>query len=130
MNAKEIAYGETVSRKQREFIYWFFGGFLIAWYLLWIFISDGWLTVMMILPAHWIATGLLIRWLWKPLLRRITWRCDVCAAVRPDAKISVHQRQGTLLDVDVEQNVKYCNDRAPCVEGAKDVNGFPRTWSP
>lgn len=53
----------------------------------------------------------------------LTWKCHVCGAVRPDAKISVRKTAWMLGgDVPVEQNVRYCNDRPACEEGSKDVS--------
>lgn len=50
------------------------------------------------------------------------WKCHVCGSTRPDAQISVHKS-----DIGVEkglppgvmtQNVRYCNDRPSCQQGA------------
>ena len=49
----------------------------------------------------------------------VTWTCHVCGAVRPDAKISVLTKQRMMGRVPFEENVRYCNDRAECIEGAK-----------
>lgn len=52
-----------------------------------------------------------------------TWTCHVCGDERPDAQISVRQHDrsaafklppGTWLE-----NVRYCNDRSACREGAE-----------
>jgi hypothetical protein len=53
------------------------------------------------------------------------WFCHVCDDYRPDSKISVHSTTvtTTLLsgDIPIQQNVRYCNDRPECIEGAKAV---------
>lgn len=51
----------------------------------------------------------------------LTWTCHICGEERPDDKISVTthpliyngQRIGS-------QNVRYCNDRTSCAEGAEE----------
>ena len=49
----------------------------------------------------------------------LTWTCHVCGDERPDAIISVHQRHRFLLgDVPVTENIRYCNDRPECQQGA------------
>ena len=53
-------------------------------------------------------------------IQPLTWKCHICGEERPDAKISVlskplivnGQSYGT-------QNIRYCNDRPKCIEGAK-----------
>lgn len=58
-----------------------------------------------------------------------TWTCHVCGDERPDAQISVlstyvrppHWKPGWPP---VQQNVRYCNDRPACIEGAKSVSLF------
>ena len=56
----------------------------------------------------------------------LTWKCHVCGEGRPDAKISVLTKplviNGTACG---EQNIRYCNDKAECIEGAqhKDFSG-------
>lgn len=55
------------------------------------------------------------------LFTRLTWKCDICRAERPDAKISVHkvdlypERPGLGV-----RNIKYCNDNPACKEGAEN----------
>ena len=52
-----------------------------------------------------------------------TWICHVCGRERPDDKISVLSTQKTLGGtVPITQNVRYCNDRQECIDGAKDVD--------
>lgn len=52
----------------------------------------------------------------------LTWRCHVCGAERPDARISVH-----ITDLSAQhgwppgtftENTRYCNDRPACAAGA------------
>lgn len=53
----------------------------------------------------------------------LTWTCHICNEERPDAKISVfkHKHPGSLDGNTIEftENVRYCNDRDRCLEGAK-----------
>jgi hypothetical protein len=62
-------------------------------------------------------------------IKMITWKCHLCGEERPDAKISV-----LTTDVSAEhglpvgtwqQNVRYCNDRPGCIEGAKTKRLIP-----
>lgn len=47
----------------------------------------------------------------------LTWRCDICHDERPDANI--HVITYVLSDLPgAERNLKYCEDRPTCVEGA------------
>ena len=53
----------------------------------------------------------------------LTWRCDICRMERPDAFISVHK-----VDLGIPKfppglairNVKYCNDKPACKQGAEN----------
>jgi hypothetical protein len=55
----------------------------------------------------------------------LTWTCHVCGDERPDEQISVHKTQVELRGaVTVTQNVRYCNDRPACAEGAKTYSFF------
>lgn len=53
----------------------------------------------------------------------LTWTCHVCGDERPDEKISVHKVEGMTAarGAEVEANVRYCNDRPGCAEGAQAV---------
>jgi hypothetical protein len=54
-----------------------------------------------------------------------TWRCQICGAERPDAKISVRKVDigpKSLLPGIATRNVKYCNDNPRCEEGARSWN--------
>lgn len=55
----------------------------------------------------------------------LTWTCHVCKAERPDARISVHVTDMSprfgLPPGSAEQNVRYCNDRQACIDGAPQV---------
>lgn len=56
---------------------------------------------------------------------QLTWRCDICHEVRPDDKISVVSKPIIIGDrVCGEQNIKYCNDRPTCIDGAKRFHFF------
>lgn len=52
-----------------------------------------------------------------------SWKCHVCGEERPDDKISVLSK-AILIGGRVcgQQNVRYCNDRPSCVEGAKNID--------
>ena len=51
---------------------------------------------------------------------KITWRCHICNAERPDEKISVLTKP--LGVTDAVQNIRYCNDNPRCIEGAKQFS--------
>ena len=48
----------------------------------------------------------------------LTWTCHVCGEDRPDAMISVFSRTVMIGKIEAQENVRYCNDRPACVEGA------------
>ena len=54
----------------------------------------------------------------------LEWKCHICKEKRPDSKISVHARPVKVGGITVTQNVRYCNDRPACVEGAKTFSFF------
>jgi len=52
-----------------------------------------------------------------------TWKCHICGEERPDDKISVLSKQLVINNrVCGEQNIRYCNDRPACIEGAKSYS--------
>jgi hypothetical protein len=57
-----------------------------------------------------------------------TWTCHICGDERPDAMISVHTRDVSheldLKPGSAQENVRYCNDRPECIEGAKTFRFF------
>lgn len=57
---------------------------------------------------------------------KLTWTCHVCGDERPDQLISVRTRDISdrfhLPPGTAQENVRYCNDRAACVDGSKDVS--------
>jgi len=55
-------------------------------------------------------------------LSNLSWTCHVCGEERPDDKISVHSVTKTTRMIEIKQNVRYCNDRVDCIEGAKKIN--------
>jgi len=56
----------------------------------------------------------------------LTWKCHICKERRPDAKISVLTKPLVINGQSCgEQNIRYCNDRPACLEGAK-VFSFDR----
>lgn len=56
----------------------------------------------------------------------LEWRCHVCGDTRPDAKISVYSTIKMIGRVETQQNVRYCNDRPACIEGASSVDFLKR----
>jgi len=54
----------------------------------------------------------------------LEWICHVCGAKRPDDKISVYSTKKAFgtTGIEMTQNVRYCNDRPSCIEGAKHVD--------
>lgn len=58
----------------------------------------------------------------------LTWKCHVCGDERPDRLISVYSTKRTMPSgVELTENVRYCNDRPACVEGAAHVTWTPRS---
>lgn len=60
-----------------------------------------------------------------------TWTCHICKDERPDAMISVYRKplvgaNGVPSRV-ISENVRYCNDRPECREGASTFS-FIRNW--
>ncbi|TET08652.1 hypothetical protein E3J84_05985 [Candidatus Aerophobetes bacterium] len=54
-----------------------------------------------------------------------TWKCHICGEERPDAKISVWSKPFTIGGrLCGQQNIRYCNDRQQCIEGAEDFSFF------
>ena len=52
-----------------------------------------------------------------------TWRCHICEEERPDNKISVVSRPLIISGRECgQQNIRYCNDRPACIEGAKSFS--------
>lgn len=54
----------------------------------------------------------------------LTWTCHVCGEERPDDKISVFKSTVEMkgVRIPITQNVRYCNDRQSCIEGAPNIN--------
>lgn len=50
----------------------------------------------------------------------LTWKCHICGETRPDDKISVLTKEKCCL----QQNIRYCNDKQGCIDGAKDFSFF------
>ena len=58
-------------------------------------------------------------------MNNLTWTCHICEDERPDAKISVLTKPHTFPGgVIAEQNIRYCNDRKACIEGAEEFSFF------
>lgn len=61
----------------------------------------------------------------------LTWTCHVCGDERPDDKISVFSRPRDFgHGIVAQENIRYCNDRASCIEGAKTTTHFPNLDDP
>lgn len=53
----------------------------------------------------------------------LTWTCHVCGDERPDSAIDVFKTKRTLDGgIEVQTNVRYCNDRPTCIEEAPNVD--------
>lgn len=53
----------------------------------------------------------------------LSWHCHVCGAERPDDRISVHKRPIRGMEkFGGVQNIRYCNDRPECRDGAARVD--------
>lgn len=53
----------------------------------------------------------------------LTWKCHICNEERPDDKISVLSKPLLVNGLPCgEQNIRYCNDRPACLEGAKSFS--------
>ncbi|MBA7608335.1 hypothetical protein ES703_15512 [subsurface metagenome] len=59
-----------------------------------------------------------------------TWKCHICGDERPDERISVLSKpliiNGQPLIINGKvcgwENIRYCNDRPACIEGAKEFS--------
>ncbi len=57
----------------------------------------------------------------------LTWTCHICGDTRPDEKISVLSKPLVVGGVRMfggYQNIRHCNDRQKCIDGAKDFSFF------
>ena len=52
-------------------------------------------------------------------MKNLTWTCHICGDERPDDKISVFSKSLEIPGVEAKQNVRYCNDRQECIDGAQ-----------
>ncbi len=52
----------------------------------------------------------------------LEWSCHVCGEIRSDDKISVHSKEIEINGIKIKQNVRHCNDRINCIEGAKNID--------
>lgn len=52
----------------------------------------------------------------------LTWTCHICEEERPDAKISVLSKDLGIPGVVAQQNIRHCNDKQSCIEGAKEFS--------
>lgn len=62
-----------------------------------------------------------------PDFASMTWPCEICGDVRPDASISVSKRpvehDGRLVP-GATRNTRYCNDRLECATAANDPTPY------
>jgi hypothetical protein len=49
----------------------------------------------------------------------MTWSCHICKEERPDRFISVMKHHSYLRGIEIQQNVRYCNDRPDCIHAAQ-----------
>ena len=57
----------------------------------------------------------------------LTWKCHICHEERPDDKISVLSKPIIINGQVVpggQQNIRYCNDRPACIEGAEGFSFY------
>jgi hypothetical protein len=52
----------------------------------------------------------------------LSWKCHVCGKERPDSLISVYRKKSLVNDMDIQQNIRYCNDKPECTVGARKVD--------
>ncbi len=57
-------------------------------------------------------------------MNNLTWTCHICGDERPDAKISVLSKPLGIPGVEAKQNIRYCNDRQKCIDGAEGFTFF------
>ena len=50
------------------------------------------------------------------------WKCHICGSTRPDAQTSVHTKMTTFSGIEVQENIRYCNDNPDCMEKAKSFS--------
>lgn len=55
-------------------------------------------------------------------MKELTWKCHACGDERPDHLISVHKKKSKLAGCEIEQNIRYCNDRPECLAKAKEMD--------
>ncbi len=53
------------------------------------------------------------------MFESLSWVCHICEEERPDHKISVLSKPMNIPGIVAAQNVRYCNDRSECIEGAQ-----------
>ena len=53
------------------------------------------------------------------MFEELTWTCHVCKEERPDNKISVLKKPLEIGGFTGSENIRYCNDRQACIDGAK-----------
>ena len=58
-------------------------------------------------------------------MEKLTWKCHICNDERPDERISVLTKPLIINGAACgEQNIRYCNDRPGCIDGAQSKDFF------
>ena len=62
----------------------------------------------------------------------LTWKCHICGETRPDERISVQKNKRVIPGTNqkVEENVRYCNDKAECTSAAPKFSFMAKRPSP
>lgn len=55
-------------------------------------------------------------------MEKLTWKCHVCGEERLDTYISVYKKRSEINGISFQQNIRYCNDKPECAEGAREVD--------
>lgn len=65
----------------------------------------------------------------RQVIDRGTQTCHVCGEMRPDDKISIEKHKTVMpgTNMKVEENVRYCNDKAECIAAAPKVSFINRS---
>lgn len=65
---------------------------------------------------------------------RPQWSCHICGEIRFDEKISVLKKISNIKDGapcnNFQENIRYCNDREDCIQGAYKFSFFKREENP
>lgn len=55
------------------------------------------------------------------MMEDLTWTCHVCGEERPDEFISVYTRVRDDMPFEMQENIRYCNDRDSCAVSAPNT---------